>query len=73
MSERQLDRTPRTDLAARHELARGERVLTWSRGELVELIVDEQDRLIEIPRPDLVRPPKPTWRERLAGLWGTLS
>lgn len=68
MADRRLDRTPKTDLAARHELARGQRVLTWSQGELVELILDEEDRLVEVPRPDLVRAPQPTWRERLGSL-----
>jgi hypothetical protein len=71
MSERPLDRTPTIDLASRHAIANGERVLTWSKGKLVELILDEQDRLIEIPRPDLVRAPQPSWRERLASLLGS--
>ena len=53
----ELGRTEATDAAARHALGRGERVLTWSHGRLVKLILDEQDRSVEIPRPNLVKPP----------------
>jgi len=69
MVSKPLDRTPATDAAALHALGRGERVLTWSGGELVELTVDEQERLIETPRPDSVRPACPAWRRCLEAFW----
>lgn len=68
MGSSDLNRTPAIDLTARRKLAEGERVLAWSERPLVELVLDEQDRLVDIPRPDLVKQRR-SWRERIARWW----